>query len=209
MGDYAEYNVSGFDKDKLTSAIGVTDDIMEGYRDFGADNPYLNQSYGQDNPYMDSAIGGIKNLENMSNQTGPTKYASALLDSQNMTNQMQTEDLTKGYSSDTATAYSNLAQAGGLDSGARERIASNSVGGLMQARQRQSAQDAMARGNIMSNDAGYKQDLAKNIPGMYNPYALGQEAWTQNKGLAMEDYYGKKQDQRLATIGNIYGGNND
>lgn len=190
----------------IQQAKEAASNIMEGYRPFGQDNPYLSQAYGTDNPYLSSVMENIQGLETMSKDANPSIYAKSLLDQQGLINKMKQEELIRGQSSDTATAFSNLAQQGGLNSGARERLYTMGNKSLMEGRQGLAQQDALARGGILSNDIQFKQDLATKIPGMYNPYAVGAEDWRQKKALGQETYNQERESQRFATIGNIYGG---
>ena len=201
----ASYNAGGVDRSGIDQARKTTDYIMEDYREYGADNPYMKE-YGEDNPYMDKALANIGELEDMSKSTDPTQYANALLDKQDLIKTMQMEDMTKGNSSDMATSYSNMAQSGGLDSGQRERMMTSGNRNMMMGRQRVGSSDALARGGILANDASYKQDLRTQIPGMYNPYAQGQEAWTQGRATGYENWADEKNKFSRTTTGNIYAG---
>ena len=199
------YNAGGVDRSGIDQARKTTDYIMEDYREYGADNPYMKE-YGEDNPYMDKALANIGELEDMSKSTDPTQYANALLDKQDLIKTMQMEDMTKGNSSDMATSYSNMAQSGGLDSGQRERMMTSGNRNMMMGRQRVGSSDALARGGILANDASYKQDLRTQIPGMYNPYAQGQEAWTQGRATGYENWADEKNKFSRTTTGNLYAG---
>jgi hypothetical protein len=178
--------------------------IMEGYRDFGADNPYINREYGADNPYLTKAMEGIGNLEDIASSTDPSAYANALLDQQDIIKKMNMEDLTKGFSSDLATAYNTLAETGGLSQGSRERLQAGGMQNKMFATQRLGAENAAARAGILAGDMGFKQNLLTQIPGMYNPYAQGMENWNQQLGLAKEQYEQQKAMLEKQTEGNLY-----
>lgn len=180
------YNTGDLDMSKYIGAKAAADLIMK-------DN---NRAYGADNPYMQNALSGIEDLKSMSKSTEPSVYAKALLDKQDITSQLERDKLIKGSASDIATARSNLAMQGGLDSGARERIFTSGNRALMENRQGLAGQNQLAKQNIYANDAAFKQNLATQIPGMYNPYAQGKEQYEQNR-----------QGQYMSTIGNIYGTN--
>ena len=188
----------------LDQAREAADQIMNGYRNFGEGNNW-DREYGENNPYMDRAMEGIDRLKDMAYSTGPTDYANALLDEQNLIKQIQGEDLQKSMSGDLATSYSRLAESGGLDTGMRERLASNNMTQGIMSRQRLGMEDATARRGILSNDASFRQNLATQIPGMYNPYAQGAERWQQDRTRAREQYEQDRERERYATIGNIYG----
>jgi hypothetical protein len=121
-------------------------------------------STGQD---FTSARSSVNDLSNLANTQGATSHAKYLTDAQRLEEDSARDDIDSSMRGMNATAFNDLAASGGLDSGARERIAGNSANQNLIERQKLARQGQLSRANILSNDEQMKIGLKRELPGQY------------------------------------------
>jgi len=121
-------------------------------------------STGQD---FTSARNSVNSLSNLANTQGATSHAKYLTDAQKLEEDSARDDIDSSTRGMNATAFNELAASGGLDSGARERIAGNSANQNLIERQKLARQGQLSRAGILSNDEQMKIGLKRELPGQY------------------------------------------
>lgn len=114
---------------------------------------------------LNVASGDIGFLRGFAQSKGPSEQAGYLTEGQKLEEQAGLQNLSRDQAIRQSQAFSNLAQQGGAESGARERLAqSGARQGLTEA-QALRQQGAMARLGILSDDEGRKLNVAGALPG--------------------------------------------
>jgi hypothetical protein len=93
----------------------------------------------------------------------------------------------------TASAFSNLARRGGVNAGARERLAAGGALGMMRGRQDIAMEGAKARANISATDEGNRLSLLRELPAMevaaLQPGIQKTNIWAQMAGQESAQQY--------------------
>lgn len=120
---------------------------------------------------QNKSMGLLGNLEGMATQAGPTQGAQRLLDVNKLETQGLRDQSLRDTSSARATAEANLAMKGGLGTGSRERLASQTGMNTIMNNQQLNNQAAMNSGNIQAKDEETKLGLLRDLPGQYMQHA--------------------------------------
>lgn len=112
------------------------------------------------------------------------------------------QNLSLGQAGETANAYANLAQSGGLSSGARERVAGSMGQQSLAARQAQRLQTQRAGEDLESQYLQGQQDILGKEAGqrrsMQNTYLDLQRGDVEGQNQFNQSAYGKKADVEAA-----------
>lgn len=143
------------------------------------------------------AQGGINYLQDQAYSEGPSTWANSQFEFQNLQDQGAREDLSKNADRSKASAYSQLAMRGGLDSGARERLAESFGNNLTDQQQMQGRNNQMAMLGIKSQDESNKMNLARDLPGMnlqMDQYSTGLQDQNRQADFAKVNAWGSMAD---------------
>ena len=143
----------------------------------------------QTDPYLQQSGSAINDLASMARSTEMSPYAQKLLEMQNTAESASRGNLTNEASGAYAGALSNLGMRGGLESGARERLATNFGRQTMAGQQDIGMQYDQARAGIAANDLQNKQNLLEKLPGLYGTQA----GLTSQTGLSLLSPYAQAQ----------------
>lgn len=109
-----------------------------------------------------SALG---RLEGLTNFREGTPIARRLLEVQNTANRQAVNNIAAQQAGQLNQGISSLARQGGVSSGARERLASNSFNQGLLARQNQAAQNQQIQQRIGADDATRQLGILQRLPG--------------------------------------------
>lgn len=126
-------------------------------------------------------------LRQQSMATGPSVWAQQALQAQGLENQGMRESADRQAAAQKASAWSDLAQHGGLSGGARERVSMNAARDQAQARQLANRQASQANMGILSQDTAAKQAMLSAQPGLENQ--AFQQDLTNKQGNLMTQQY--------------------
>lgn len=132
---------------------------------------------------LQTASGDIGFLRGFGQSKGPSDQANYLTQGQRLEEQSGLENLSREQAIRQSQAFSNLAQQGGAEAGARERLASSGMSAGLKEQQALRQQGALARLGILSDDEARKLGVAQSLPG-------------QQLNLAQEQRAGLTQDQQ-------------
>lgn len=124
-------------------------------------------------PYSQQQLSGInldmRGMERFREEalrSGPSAWSRLAMGRQNMEEANARDSATRQISGKRAEAFSNLAQRGGLDSGARERVARGAMKDSLDMQQDISRQGSLNRLQIESNDEQNRVQQLGMLPGM-------------------------------------------
>lgn len=151
--------------------------------------------------------GATQDIERLRAQafgTGPTASAQAQLEAQRLGEQQQRNLVGQQAATGAAQAQSQLAQAGGLSGGARERLARQTGLGQLQASQQVGSQGAAQRAGIIAQDEAQRAALQQQMPGMQLGAAQFQTGLEQsNRQALMQQQQANQAAQQQVNLANL------
>lgn len=120
-------------------------------------------------------------------RTGPSAYAQMMMGKQELEQQGLTNNLAAQQNAGMRGAMDQLAATGGVDSGARERMARSGIRDAMMGRQDIRKQGMIDRFNISAQDEQQRQGQLQNLTGMELNRA-NYDASERDKGLGANQY---------------------
>lgn len=186
--------------------FGQLDQRLGGAKDIAAQNVgYM----GDVNAGRGAALADqdVQSLRGEAFGQGPSAWGQAMQQQQDLTRSSALDQLGRDNRNSSAQAMQDLAMQGGLEGGARERIAKASARDAVMGGQNISRQDASARLGITADDEARKASMRQAMPGMnlqldqYNTGLAQQNRQTQNQlGMfnAQTDLGAQQTNQNLA-----------
>lgn len=126
------------------------------------------------NASLDRGQGLLGNLADRATAQGPSQSAQYLMGASDIQSQAQRDQAQRDQSSQRATAEANLAMKGGLGSGARERLAGQSMTQGLGAGQDINRQNSLNKMNTLAQDEQQKLGLLQGLPGQFQSFGQNQ-----------------------------------
>lgn len=139
----------------------------------------------------DNAQTDLGRLRSEANATGPSQSAQAQLAMADRNRGSAMDQIAAGRAGQYASTTDDLAAAGGLEGGARERVARNADRNAMLSRQGVMGNDAMSRLGITANDEQSKAALRQAMPSMsmgMDQYKTGLAAQNSDRQFQADQY---------------------
>ena len=183
--DYSQYMKGGYingagmggvkkQYDKDMANYNAYKDSSEIMNNFGLGEQGVNSLYDKYSPQQlqnpgqyDQAADAVNRIYGNATSTAPSQWANAEYASQRAGEAEKRDTLSNQLQGMEQNAYSQLASSGGLDSGARERLASGLNDKSLFAQQGISGAGERARLGITSKDMQNKQNMLMQSPGMF------------------------------------------
>lgn len=152
-----------------TTALGANNQLGDAYKVNAAQTNPLQSNTGE----LDKRLSGINldktglnEIQNRALDKGPSAWAQMASQQQNQQSEQQKSQAQGQGAGAQADARAGLAMRGGLQSGARERLAMGGANNQMNNMQSINAQNAQAQGNIGLQDQENKNSMLMQLPGM-------------------------------------------
>lgn len=187
-------------KEKMAGggSLGIGDFVssMPGYSSITGPNGELDPRY-----KFTPGGAGYDGIKGLATATGPSDMYKSQVGLIDATTRGQIDDLRQEGAIGTGSGLGMLASSGGLDSGARERMAASGNRAMMEGGSNIFKGAALAKGNAGVADAGMKYDAMGRLAGMDN------QAQAMNLGNTIGDLRGRDEFAMgtWGKLGDIYG----